>query len=141
MLTFNQKGNVLTEPDDNGNVRVQVGIMKITAHISTLKRTSSDESDKMYTRNKTIISNKSKDIKAEIDLRGKNLDEAFLEVDKYLDDAYIAGLKEVYIIHGKGTGVLRDGMKSYLRGHKHVRTSRLGIYGEGGDGVTIVEIK
>ena len=141
VLTFNQKGDVLTEPDDNGNVRVQVGIMKITAHISTLKRTSSDESERIHTRNKTIMSNKTKDIKSEIDLRGKNLDEAFLEVDKYLDDAYIAGLKEVYIIHGKGTGVLREGMKSYLRGHKHVRTSRLGVYGEGGDGVTIVEIK
>ena len=115
--------------------------MKITAHISTLKRTTSDENEKTHTRNKTIISNKSKDIKTEIDLRGKNLDEAFLEVDKYLDDAYIAGLKEIHIIHGKGTGVLREGMKSYLRSHKHVRTSRLGVYGEGGDGVTIVEIK
>ena len=141
VLTFNQKGDVLSEPDESGNVRVQVGIMKITAHISTLKRTTSDENEKNHTRNKTIISNKSKDIKTEIDLRGKNLDEAFLEVDKYLDDAYIAGLKEIHIIHGKGTGVLREGMKSYLRGHKHVRTSRLGVYGEGGDGVTIVEIK
>lgn len=141
VLTFNQKGDVLSEPDESGNVRVQVGIMKITAHISTLKRTTSDENEKIHTRNKTIISNKSKDIKTEIDLRGKNLDEAFLEVDKYLDDAYIAGLKEIHIIHGKGTGVLREGMKSYLRGHKHVRTSRLGVYGEGGDGVTIVEIK
>lgn len=141
VLTFNQKGDVLSEPDESGNVRVQVGIMKITAHISTLKRATSDENEKIHTRNKTIISNKSKDIKTEIDLRGKNLDEAFLEVDKYLDDAYIAGLKEIHIIHGKGTGVLREGMKSYLRGHKHVRTSRLGVYGEGGDGVTIVEIK
>jgi DNA mismatch repair protein MutS2 len=141
VLTFNQKGDVLSEPDESGNVRVQVGIMKITAHISTLKRTTSDENEKTHTRNKTIISNKSKDIKTEIDLRGKNLDEAFLEVDKYLDDAYIAGLKEIHIIHGKGTGVLREGMKSYLRSHKHVRTSRLGVYGEGGDGVTIVEIK
>lgn len=141
VLTFNQKGDVLSEPDESGNVRVQVGIMKITAHISTLKRTTSDENEKIHTRNKTIISNKSKDIKTEIDLRGKNLDEAFLEVDKYLDDAYIAGLKEIHIIHGKGTGILREGMKSYLRGHKHVRTSRLGVYGEGGDGVTIVEIK
>ena len=141
VLTFNQKGDVLSEPDESGNVRVQVGIMKITAHISTLKRTTSDENEKNHTRNKTIISNKTKDIKTEIDLRGKNLDEAFLEVDKYLDDAYIAGLKEIHIIHGKGTGVLREGMKSYLRSHKHVRTSRLGVYGEGGDGVTIVEIK
>ena len=141
VLTFNQKGNVISEPDDNGNVRVQVGIMKITAHVSTLKRTSSDDSEKMEIRNKTIMSIKSKDIKTEIDLRGKNLDEAFLEVDKYLDDAYIAGLKVIHIIHGKGTGVLRSGMQSYLRAHKHVRTHRLGEFGEGGDGVTVVEIK
>ena len=141
VLAFNQKGSVISEPDDNGNVRVQVGIMKITAHVSTLKRTSSDDSEKMEIRNKTIMSSKSKDIKTEIDLRGKNLDEAFLEVDKYLDDAYIAGLKVIHIIHGKGTGVLRSGMQSYLRGHKHVRTHRLGNFGEGGDGVTVVEIK
>lgn len=141
VLTFNQKGTVLDPPDDNGNVRVQVGIMKITAHITTLKRTSSDDSERVHGSNKAIMSSKSRDISAEIDLRGKNLDEAFLELDKYLDDAYIAGLKVINIIHGKGTGVLRDGIKGYLRGHKHVRTSRLGVYGEGGDGVTIVEVK
>ncbi len=141
VLAFNQKGTVLDEPDDNGNVRIQVGIMKITAHITTLRRASSDEEERVRGSNKTIMSSKSKDISPEIDLRGKNLDEAFLELDKYLDDAYIAGLKQINIIHGKGTGVLRDGIKGYLRGHKHVRTSRLGVYGEGGDGVTIAEIK
>lgn len=141
VLTFNQIGTVLEEPDDNGNVWVQVGIMKISSHISTLKRTKSEEEVKIHGSTKKIMSTKSKDVKAEIDLRGKNLDEAFLELDKYLDDAYIAGLKQINIIHGKGTGVLRDGIKGYLRGHRHVRTSRLGVYGEGGDGVTIVEIK
>lgn len=141
VLAFNQKGTVLDEPDDNGNVRIQVGIMKITAHITTLRRANSDEEERVRGSNKTIMSSKTKDISAEIDLRGKNLDEAFLELDKYLDDAYIAGLKQINIIHGKGTGVLRDGIKGYLRGHKHVRTSRLGVYGEGGDGVTIVEVK
>ena len=141
VLTFNQKGTVLDEPDDNGNVRIQVGIMKITAHITALKRANSDEEERVRGSNKTIMSSKSKDISAEIDLRGKNLDEAFLELDKYLDNAYIAGLKQINIIHGKGTGVLRDGIKGYLRGHKHVRASRFGVYGEGGDGVTIVEVK
>ena len=87
------------------------------------------------------MGSKSKDIKAEIDLRGKNLDEAFLELDKYLDNVYIAGMKEISIIHGKGTGVLRDGIKGYLRSHKNVKSFRLGKYGEGGDGVTIVEMK
>lgn len=140
-LTFNQKGTVLDEPDDNGNVRIQVGIMKITAHISTLKRAASHEEEKVHGSTKKIMSSKSKDIKTEIDLRGKNLDEAFLELDKYLDDAYIAGLKQINIIHGKGTGVLRDGIKGYLRSHRHVKSSRFGTFGEGGDGVTVVEIK
>ncbi len=141
VLTFNQKGTVLDEPDENGNVRLQVGIMKINAHISTLRRAVAEDEEKSPVKLKKITSSKSKEIRAEIDLRGKNLDEAFLELDKYLDDAYIAGLKEINIIHGKGTGVLRDGIKSYLRSHRHVRTSRLGVYGEGGDGVTIVEMK
>ncbi|NLV87749.1 MAG: endonuclease MutS2 [Tissierellia bacterium] len=141
VLTFNQMGTVLEEPDENGNVRVQVGIMKINTHISTLRRGKREEEDQIKGSIKNIMGSKSKDIKAEIDLRGKNLDEAFLELDKYLDDVYIAGMKEISIIHGKGTGVLRDGIKGYLRSHKNVKSFRLGKYGEGGDGVTIVEMK
>lgn len=141
VLTFNQMGTVLGEPDENGNVRVQVGIMKINTHISTLRRGKREEEDQIKGSIKNIMGSKSKDIKAEIDLRGKNLDEAFLELDKYLDDVYIAGMKEISIIHGKGTGVLRDGIKGYLRSHKNVKSFRLGKYGEGGDGVTIVEMK
>ncbi|MBU5427304.1 endonuclease MutS2 [Tissierella pigra] len=141
VLTFNQKGTVVEEPDDNGNVKIQVGIMKITSHISTLKRAISQEEEKIHNSTKKIMGSKSKDIKTEIDLRGQNLDEAFLELDKYLDDAYIAGLKQIHIIHGKGTGVLRDGIKTYLRSHRHVKTSRIGNYNEGGTGVTVVEIK
>lgn len=141
VLTFNQKGVVLEEPDENQNVKVQVGIMKISTHISTLRRAEAEEMHKVHGSTKKIFSSKSRNVKAEIDLRGKNLDEAFLELDKYLDDAYMAGLKEISIIHGKGTGVLRDGIQGYLKGHRHVKTHRLGKYGEGGDGVTIVEIK
>ncbi len=140
-LGFGQIGTVLEEPDENGNVKIQVGIMKINAHIRTLKRRKSEEKEKIQTSTKKIMSSKSKNIKSEIDLRGKNLDEAFLDLDKYLDDAYIAGLKEVSIIHGKGTGVLRDGIKDYLRSHKNVKKSRFGSLSEGGDGVTIVEMK
>lgn len=140
VLSLNQVGTVITAPDDKGNLDVQVGIMKVNVHISTLRRVSGDN-EKSTVKSKNIIGTKSKTIKNEIDLRGKNIEEAIIDIDKYLDDSYIAGLKEVYIIHGKGTGALRDGVKSYLRGHRHVKGFRAGKYGEGGDGVTVVEIK
>lgn len=141
VLSFNQKGTVIAGPDDNGNVQVQVGIMKVNAHISTLKRTESMAKEKASVSTKNIIRNKSKDINTEIDLRGRNLEEAIMEIDKYLDDAYLAGLNEIVIIHGKGTGILRKGIQEYLQNHRNVKRSRLGELNEGGDGVTVVEIK
>lgn len=141
VLSFNQKGTVIAGPDDNGNVQVQVGIMKVNAHVSTLKRTESMAKEKASVSTKNIIRNKSKDINTEIDLRGRNLEEAIMEIDKYLDDAYLAGLNEIVIIHGKGTGILRKGIQEYLQNHRNVKRSRLGELNEGGDGVTVVEIK
>jgi DNA mismatch repair protein MutS2 len=88
-----------------------------------------------------MIKSKAKSIKTELDLRGKNVEEAMLEVDKYLDDVYMSGLSQVTIIHGKGTGILREGIKQYLRNHKLVDSFRIGKYGEGGTGVTIVNLK
>ncbi len=141
VLSLNQVGTVISVPDEKGNLEVQVGIMKVNVNISTLRMSESNDSAKSAFKSKKMVSNKSKSIKSEIDLRGSNIEEAILEIDKYLDDSYIAGLNEVYIIHGKGTGALRDGVKAYLKNHKHVRTFRAGKYGEGGDGVTVVEIK
>ncbi|WIV11398.1 endonuclease MutS2 [Proteiniborus sp. MB09-C3] len=141
LLGLNQEGVVLNEPDEAGNAMVQVGIMKLNVHISTLARSGKDEKAKNKTAVKSIVKSKSSFVKNELDLRGKNLEEAMLDVDKYLDDVYIAGLKTVYIIHGKGTGILREGITQLLKGHKHVKTHRLGNYGEGGTGVTVVEIK
>lgn len=141
ILNLNQVGTVLTEPDDDGNVLVQVGIMKINVNITTLKREKDNEKHSMKVKTKGMIRSKAKAIKTELDLRGTTLEEAMLDVDKYLDDAYMAGLNQVSIIHGKGTGVLRSGIKQLLKGHRHVRDFRLGNYREGGTGVTIVELR
>lgn len=139
VLSLNQKGQVLSQPDDKGNLDVQVGIMKVNVHISTLRRTSKQK-EEISQKSKVIMDAKSRTIKTEIDLRGRNIDEAIYEIDKYLDDSYIAGLNEVHIIHGKGTGVLGEGIRNYLKNHNLVKSYRYGKHGEGGSGVTVVEI-
>lgn len=141
VLSLNQTGEILSLPDESGNLTVQVGIMKVNVHISSLRRAGAAEEKKTVKKSKAIVESKSRTIKNEIDLRGRNIEEAILELDKYIDDAYIAGLKEVYVIHGKGTGALREGLQSYFRRHRLVKTYRVGNYGEGGMGVTVLEIK
>lgn len=141
LLSLNQKGTVITAPDEKGNVEVQVGIMKVNVELSSLRRTDLKEKDINIAKTKSLSSRKSKVVKQEIDLRGLNIEEGILETDKYLDDAYISGLKEVYIIHGKGTGALREGITPFLKNHKHIKSIRAGKYGEGGEGVTVVELK
>ncbi len=141
LINLNQVGTVISPPDSDGNLVVQVGIMKVNVHISVVERSKDKQRSATTARTKSMIRSKSKSIKSEIDLRGKNLEEAILDVDKYLDDAYMAGLGQVHIIHGKGTGILREGIKQLLKTHRHVSTSRLGKHGEGGTGVTVVEIK
>ncbi|WP_422486981.1 endonuclease MutS2 [Gudongella sp. DL1XJH-153] len=141
VLSLNQQGTVVTPPDDKGNVEVQIGIMKVNVSLSTLRRAEGNEQTTSMEKSKSVNTRKTKAIKSELDLRGRNIEEGTFELDKYLDDAFISGLKEVYIIHGKGTGALRDGVKSYLKNHRLVKSQRLGKYGEGGDGVTVVELK
>lgn len=141
VLSLNQVGTILDLPDDEGNVLVQVGIMKVKVNKSSLRRCKKSEEEVVKEKTKRMIINKSSKVKNEIDLRGKTLDEALLDVNKYIDDAYLAGLKEAYIIHGKGTGVLREGIKSFLKGHKLIKSYRTGKYNEGGTGVTVIELK
>lgn len=140
VLSLNQIGNVLELPDEDGNLQVQIGIMKVNVHVSTLRRSQDQEAEKVETKTRNIIKSKIS-VKNEIDLRGKNLDEAFLDLDKYIDDIYIAGLNEASIIHGKGTGVLREGVKGYMKSHRNIKSFRIGEHGEGGDGVTIITLK
>lgn len=142
IATLNQNGIIMSPPDSKGEVSVQVGIMRINVHISNLmKKDEEKESGDKALSSVKLSSNRAKSISTSLDLRGQTLDEAMMNVDKYLDDAYLSYLNEVTIIHGKGTGVLRQGILDMLKHHHHVKSYRLGKYGEGGIGVTVVEIK
>lgn len=141
MLNLGQKATVLEAPDADGQVLVQAGIMKVKVHVSQLKRLD-EQKESLEKMNKVrLVGVKATPIKLDLDLRGLNVEEALDKVDKYIDDAVIAGLHEVTLIHGKGTGILRKAIHDYLRGHAHVASYRLGKYGEGETGVTVVELK
>jgi DNA mismatch repair protein MutS2 len=141
IVNLNQKGTVVTPPDKNGEAVIQAGIMKINVHITNLKLVDEQKQEIHRVGVGRIGVDKSMNISKEIDLRGLNLDEAVEVTDKFLDDASIAGLKEVTVIHGKGTGVLRNGIHQLLRKNPHVKSFRLGRYGEGETGVSVVELK
>ncbi len=138
---LNQKGHIISDVDNSQNVMVQVGVLKMKVKKSDLVKIKSDEEEKQRTNTSRMIKLKTSSINPVIDLRGLNLDEALLELDKYLDDAFMSNLNEVQVIHGKGTGVLREGITQFLKKHKHVKDYRLGTFNEGGDGVTIVTFK
>ncbi len=139
IVSLDQKGQVLSLPDANGNVAVQAGIMKINVHISDLRRTEDDKPRQVKTGR--AVNLRMPSISPELDLRGQNAEDAMLNTDRYLDEAFLAGLKEVTLIHGKGTGVLRNAIQQLLRNHPHVDSFRLGKFGEGESGVTVVELK
>jgi DNA mismatch repair protein MutS2 len=141
IVSLNQKGTVLSPPDKNGEALIQAGIMKVNIHVSNLKLIDEQKSELKRSGFGDIGVSKSKSINSEIDIRGYNLEEALESVDKYLDDASIAGLGTVSVIHGKGTGTLRTGIHKYLRSNSRVKAFRLGKYGEGESGVTIIELK
>ena len=142
VLSLNLKGTVSTLPDAKGNLFVQMGILRSQVNIRDLEKlddTVITGGNFSKTGSGKIKMSKSASVSTEINLLGKTVDEAIMELDKYLDDAYIAHLPSVRIVHGKGTGALRKGVHNYLRRQKHVKSYRLGEFGEGDAGVTIVE--
>ena len=144
VLSLNLKGTVSTLPDAKGNLFVQMGILRSQVNIRDLEKlddTVITGGNFSKTGSGKIKMSKSVSVSTEINLLGKTVDEAIMELDKYLDDAYIAHLPSVRIVHGKGTGALRKGVHNYLRRQKHVKSYRLGEFGEGDAGVTIVEFK
>ena len=144
VLSMNLKGTVSSMPDSKGFLFVQMGIIRSRIHISDLELIDEPvitTPGLSKTGSGKIRMSKSASISTEINLLGKTVDEAIAELDKYLDDAYIAHVKSVRIVHGKGTGALRKGVHNYLKRQKHVASFRLGEFGEGDAGVTIVEFK
>lgn len=135
---YNQQGYALSEPDSNGTVPVQVGVMKLTLPLTELRLQKFKSV--VETGAPKVMAGKAQEIKTELDLRGMTVAEAIESVEKYLDDAYLAGLPKAYLIHGKGTGALRKAITELLGGHRFVKGYRLGQYGEGGTGVTVVEL-
>lgn len=145
VLSMNLTGTVTSLPDSRGNVTVQMGILRSQVHISDLEIIEEAPSYSAKQMKRTskgkMRMGKSFSVSPEINLLGKTVDEAIAELDKYLDDAYLAHLNSVRVVHGKGTGALRSGIHTYLRRQKHVKSFRLGAFGEGDAGVTIVEFK
>ena len=140
ILTLGAEGTVLAPPDEKGEVRLQAGMMKFTAPLAQLRLIrQAPVKEKTTVKAKTGMLTRT--VKSECDVRGMNLEEALDAVSLYLDEAVLAGLNEVYIIHGKGTGILRAGIQQDLRKNRHVKGFRRGMYGEGEDGVTVVTLK
>lgn len=138
LTNIEQHGFVSAVPDGNGDLIVQVGILKVNANISNIKKVNEKKLKTTLPSKKIVLSNKV--VAAEMSVRGQKFEEALANVDKYLDDAIMCGLHEVTIIHGKGQGILRNGVHDLLRTHPYVQEFRLGRYGEGEWGVTIVTL-
>ena len=137
IVTLNQKATVLSAPDVKGEVAVQAGIMKMTVKLADLR----PEKDETQARGAGKIRlEMDRQVGMELDIRGMLVDDAVLVVDRYIDNACMSGLTEISIIHGKGTGALRAGIQEFLKHHRRVKSFRLGSYGEGDAGVTVVTL-
>ena len=138
IVSLDQKATVLSPADAKGDVQVQAGILKLSVKLSDLRRIEDEQPKQGKSK---ITAAMDRRVGLELDIRGMLVDEALAVVDRYLDDAFLSGLSEVNIIHGKGTGALRTGVQDYLRRHPRVKSFRIGNYGEGDAGVTVVTLK
>ena len=144
IISMNLKGIVNTLPDARGNLFVQCGIMRMQTNVNDLvpvKEETITAPALQRTNTGKLKMSKSFSVSSEINLLGCTVDEAIAKLDKYLDDAYLAHLPSVRVVHGKGTGALRSAVQSHLKRLKYVKEYRLGEYGEGDAGVTIVTFK
>lgn len=141
VVSLGQRGHVVERQADGAVV--QLGIIKMKVALTDLELVGSSAPGAKPAQKAvaTVKRTRDENVRTELDLRGSNVEEAIVEVDRFLDEAIMSNLSQVYIIHGKGTGVLRTGIQEFLRRHKHVRTFRIGAFNEGGHGVTVAELK
>jgi len=140
IIGMNQKAVVLEIPDKSNEVLVQAGIMKIKIPVSNLEQITKAENTRKLV-NTFRIDKSEKKPSMELDIRGIASDEVDMKVGKFLDDSALMSMGEVYIIHGKGTGTLRSAVHAFLRKNPHVKSFRIGSFGEGESGVTVVQLK
>ena len=145
--SLGREGTVISPPDNSGNALVQAGIMKMKVPVDDLrlvdkpKVTYSGKGKPAGGVSKKVTSTAERSASTELDLRGMTTEEALMDLDAFIDNCVLSGLNLITVIHGKGTGALRTAVHKHLRGHKNVRTFRLGVFGEGESGVTIAELK
>ncbi len=143
VISMNDLATVQTLPDNKGELIVQMGILKFNIHVSDIEKTDEDiQKEKSKTSYRKLIKDASlMNASQDIDLRGLNVEEARIEIDRFFDTSSLIGMKKVYLIHGKGTGALRTGILEYLRKSNYVKEYRIGNHDEGGAGVTVVTLK
>ena len=137
VVSLDKTANVLSAADGKGEVSVQVGIIKMNVKLSDLRIMKNVQGEQSAAK----ITLSKKTVGLELDVRGMLVDDAIIVVDRYIDDASMAGLNEVNIIHGKGTGALRAGLQEHFRRHPRIKSFRIGNYGEGDAGVTVITLK
>lgn len=142
VLSMDQEGILVEGPDKKGELKVQMGILKVNAHLDDLLPAQTKEEEITYSRNTSEVKSQTvSHVSMELDLRGKRYEEAQDELDRYLDDAVLSNLSKVRIIHGKGTGALRKGVSEFLKKDSRVKHFQLADVREGGAGVTNVELQ
>ena len=142
---IDKKAVVLSLPDKSGNCFVQAGIIKTKVSTDNLRLLESEQNvipESLKERTVRGVESRSlRKVSTELDIRGMASDEGIIELDKFIDGALLSGIETVTVIHGKGTGVLKNAVRQHLKTHKSVKSFRRGMYGEGEDGVTVVTLK
>ncbi len=145
LIEMNRDGVLLSAPDGQGYVTVQAGIIKTKVHQSEVRLVEQPQKKATFNQGsistKNVASKAGRQIRTELDLRGLTVGEALMEVDRFIDSCVLSGITTATLIHGKGTGALRAAVQQHLRAHRNVKSFRLGVYGEGESGVTVVELK